>query len=122
MIGRAAYSNPFLFAAVDSAIYGRTDPGPSRGDIVQQMVRPVHVVILAEEANNSLIYKVAYTEEQVADGEKMWGIARHMLGLFANMPGGIVVLDSFFRRTTSAHSRVPSNRSEELEEVFDREG
>jgi hypothetical protein len=31
---------------------------------------------------------VEYAKEQMDEGEKLWSIVRHMLGLYANMPGG----------------------------------
>jgi tRNA-dihydrouridine synthase A len=68
MIGRAAYSNPYLFAAIDREFYGSTVPDVSRRDVVLRMVE--------------------YAKEQMDGGEKMWSIVRHMLGLYANMPGG----------------------------------
>jgi tRNA-dihydrouridine synthase A len=39
MIGRAAYSNPYLFAAIDREFYGSTVPDVSRRDVVLRMVR-----------------------------------------------------------------------------------
>jgi tRNA-dihydrouridine synthase A len=68
MIGRAAYSNPFLFAAVDREFFGSTAEEVSRRDVVLRMVE--------------------YAKEQMEEGEKLWSIVRHMLGLYANMPGG----------------------------------
>jgi tRNA-dihydrouridine synthase len=38
MIGRAAYSNPFLFAAVDREFFGSTAEEVSRRDVVLRMV------------------------------------------------------------------------------------
>lgn len=66
MIGRAAYSNPWILADVDRLF----DPSaiiPSKEAVIETMVD--------------------YIEEHIRNGGRFWHIARHMIGLYQNCPG-----------------------------------
>ena len=67
MIGRAAYHNPYLLAEAGS-LNDDSRPPPSRRVIVEAML--------------------PYIERQLAEGVRLHGITRHMLGLFHGQPGG----------------------------------
>jgi tRNA-dihydrouridine synthase A len=67
MLGRAAYQTPWVLADVDRRVYGEpTDPVADRVAAVLAM-RP-------------------YIEAQLARGERLHAITRHMLGLFKGRP------------------------------------
>jgi tRNA-dihydrouridine synthase A len=68
MIGREAYHNPYLLAAVDQRFYDDPHPVACREEILDQFAR--------------------YAERQVAEGVRLNHMTRHILGLFANEPGG----------------------------------
>ena len=68
MMGREVYSNPYILSNVDSLLYGDSESVISREDVVLKMT--------------------AYIKEQVAQGSRVWHIARHVLGLFQGQPGG----------------------------------
>ncbi|EJW11554.1 tRNA dihydrouridine synthase A [Rhodovulum sp. PH10] len=67
MLGRAAYQEPWRLLAVDPDLFGVPAPAAS-----------------AREAVESLF---PYIECQLAAGERLYAIARHMLGLFQGVPG-----------------------------------
>jgi tRNA-dihydrouridine synthase A len=68
MLGRAAYHDPYLLAAVDAGLFGdMTDSGLSRSAVVARMT--------------------AYLEREVAAGEMPRHIVRHMLGLYQGVRG-----------------------------------
>jgi tRNA-dihydrouridine synthase A len=67
MIGRAAYQNPWMLAEADRRIFGATEPGPSRDEVLHR---------LAE-----------YAEAHLAAGGRLAEITRHILGLFQGLPG-----------------------------------
>lgn len=67
MIGRAAYDNPYLFAAADQAIFGETAKPQTRPQVVQAMLPYIH--------------------RQVEQGIRLHSITRHMLHLFHGQPG-----------------------------------
>lgn len=67
MIGREAYSNPYILAEVDSKFCHDNHSIPSRHDIVRSMIE--------------------YADQQIDQGARVWNVARHMLGLFQGQPG-----------------------------------
>ncbi len=67
MIGRAAARNPYLFAEVDKRVFGEDTPSPSRADVVRVMI--------------------PYAAEQVAKGHRLQHVTRHLVPLFASVPG-----------------------------------
>ena len=66
MIGRQAYHQPWFLAELERHFDPAFEP-PSRRAIVERMV--------------------PYIERELADGERLGRITRHMIGLFAGMPG-----------------------------------
>jgi tRNA-dihydrouridine synthase A len=67
MLGRAAYQNPYLLAAVDGRYFGGRRPVPTRHDIVRSME--------------------GYIAAECAAGTPLAAMTRHMLGLFQGVPG-----------------------------------
>ncbi|MCB5225437.1 tRNA dihydrouridine(20/20a) synthase DusA [Alishewanella sp. 16-MA] len=67
MIGREAYTNPYMLSEVDAQLYGDAHPVLSQHQLVRQML--------------------PYIEQQMQQGARFWHIARHMLGLFQGLPG-----------------------------------
>jgi tRNA-dihydrouridine synthase A len=67
MLGRAAYHDPYLLAAVDAELFGDAAPAPSREAVVASMA--------------------AYLARRVAAGDAPRAIVGHMLGLYLGRPG-----------------------------------
>ncbi|MFT6605358.1 MAG: tRNA-dihydrouridine synthase A [Halocynthiibacter sp.] len=68
MIGRAAYHQPYdILSQVDAQIFGRETPPVSRAEIIARME--------------------PYIAAHLAAGGKLSQITRHMIGLFAGLPG-----------------------------------
>lgn len=67
MVGREAYHNPYLMAAVDEQLYADNSPVLSRVEVLQAM-RP-------------------YIVTHIQSGGTMHHVTRHMLGLFQGLPG-----------------------------------
>lgn len=66
MIGRAAYENPYMLAEADRRIFGETTPVPSRREIMDRVI--------------------VYARGELAAGNPLRHITRHILGLFNNLP------------------------------------
>ena len=66
MIGREAYHNPYFLAELEKH-HNPNWQSPDRRDVVERMI--------------------PYVEEQLARGEKLGRMTRHMLGIFAGQPG-----------------------------------
>ena len=67
MIGREAYTNPYLLATVDQEIYGSPDAVKSREQIAQEFVQ--------------------YVKNELSQQTRLQAMTRHILGLFHGMPG-----------------------------------
>ena len=67
MVGREAYHNPYVVAAMDRRAWPEEAPLPEPGLVTERM-RP-------------------YVERELARGTRLHSITRHMLGLYAGRPG-----------------------------------
>jgi tRNA-dihydrouridine synthase A len=67
MVGRAAYQNPELLLAVDSELFGEAAPFADAFEAIEAYY--------------------PYAEGQLARGERLSAMTRHMLGFFAGQPG-----------------------------------
>jgi len=82
MVGRAAYHDPALLLRVDAELFGEAAaPLKDCFDVVEAFL--------------------PYIEAQLAQGERLSAMTRHMLGLFAGMPGA----RGFRRRLTAEAAR-----------------
>ncbi len=79
MLGREAYHNPYMLAAVDREFFGRTGPIKTRTQIVEELL--------------------PYIERHLAHGGTLHHVTRHILGLYQGRPGG-----RKFRRYLSEHA------------------
>jgi tRNA-dihydrouridine synthase A len=79
MLGRAAYHDPYVLARIERALFAT--PLPARDDILARLA--------------------PYIAEQIARGEALHHIARHVLGLYLGEPGARA-----FRRHLSEHMRA----------------
>ena len=89
MLGREAYHRPMLLAELSTA---HVDGLPSRAALLERMTR--------------------YARRELARGERLSWIARHMLGLYAGMPGA-----KEFRRRLSEGARSPGASADLLVEA-----
>nr|WP_281022338.1 tRNA dihydrouridine(20/20a) synthase DusA [Rhodoplanes roseus] len=67
MVGRAAYQEPWRLLAVDPLLFGVPAP--------------------AETAHEAAERFIPYMERELAGGERLYAMVRHMLGLFHGVPG-----------------------------------
>ena len=66
MLGRAAYADPYLLAAVDRILFGEREAVPSRLDVLDRFV--------------------PYVEAALSRGVRLNAMTRHILGLFHGQP------------------------------------
>jgi tRNA-dihydrouridine synthase A len=83
MIGREAYSNPYILARVDQDIYGSKRPQITRNEVMEQFI--------------------LYSEQQLKTGTRLNHLSRHILGLYQGLPGA-----RQFRRTISEQAHKPN--------------
>jgi tRNA-dihydrouridine synthase A len=98
MLGRAVYEDPFVLEQADRRLFG-LEHRPSRLAVAQAMIR--------------------YAEAQVAQGTPLWSVARHMLNLFKNQPGGRLWRRILSQRATR-QGATPEVLREALEQMASR--
>jgi len=91
MLGREAYHRPVVLARLDALLTGAEQP-------VDEVVRARAIERMQR-----------YTESQLARGEKLSAVVRHMQGLYAGEPGA-----GEFRRILSEGARLPGAGAEVL--------
>ena len=93
MMGRAAYQEPWRLLAVDPRIFGAAAPFATPKAAAEAII--------------------PYLERELANGTRLHGITRHMLGLFRAVPGARA-----FRRHLSTAAVKPSAGIETLREAL----
>ena len=66
MLGRAAYTDPYMMAGVDPVLFGEQGAALSRIEVLDRLI--------------------PYVESQLADGARLQPMMRHILGLFHGQP------------------------------------
>jgi tRNA-dihydrouridine synthase A len=94
MIGRAAYDNPMLFAAVDAEIFATTTKSIDELEAARAML--------------------PYAESWIKNGGRLHHISRHMLALFQGQPGARA-----WRRTLTEASTDPKGGVDPLLRALD---
>ena len=82
MLGREAYHNPYLLAPIDRLFYGDPAAPPGRREIIDAYL--------------------GYVEAQLAQGERLHAMTRHLLGLYKHAHGS-----NAWKRYLSAHAHRP---------------
>ncbi len=93
MIGRAAYDNPYLFATVDRDIYQKDRIPETRHQIIEKML--------------------PYIDYWVSRGHKLHRISRHLLAIFAGIPG-----TKAWKRHISENAHLPGADSKVIIEAL----
>ncbi|HEX3844442.1 MAG TPA: tRNA dihydrouridine(20/20a) synthase DusA, partial [Steroidobacteraceae bacterium] len=105
MLGREAYHRPVILARLDALVFGAA---ANTGNPHHSSQEPFDTAVRAR-AMERMQY---YTERQLARGEKLSAIVRHMQGLYAGEPGS-----QEFRRILSEGARRPGAGAELLVEA-----
>jgi len=94
MLGREAYHRPYILAELERALHSNASAElPTPEDLIERMVH--------------------YAAREMARGERLSSITRHMLGLCAGEPGA-----KDYRRLLSEGARHPNARPELLREAL----
>ena len=66
MVGRAAYSHPFIWTKIDSMIYGEKDEYLSRSKIIKKII--------------------PFAQKHLETDGRLWNMAKHIINLIENIP------------------------------------
>ena len=95
MVGREAYTNPYLLASVDQQFYGSNAPIKSREKIAEEFLN--------------------YVDNELTKGTRLQAMTRHILGLYHGMPGA-----RQFRRHISENAHKPGATIDVLTTALDK--
>jgi tRNA-dihydrouridine synthase A len=109
MLGREAYHRPLVLAQLDALVFG---DGPATDDQTTDNAHLTREALDAAVRARAIERMQRYTERQLARGERLSAIVRHMQGLYAAEPGA-----SEFRRTLTEGARRPGAGAEVLAEA-----
>ncbi len=71
MVGRAAYSHPFLWTKIDSMIYGQKEEYLSRSTIIKKII--------------------PFAQKHLEDNGRLWQISKHIINLIENIPNAKIL-------------------------------
>lgn len=94
MMGREVYSNPFILTDVEKLLFNESFEGPTREDVVEQMI--------------------PYTQRHIQSGGRAWHVIRHMLGIYQGQPASRV-----WRRYLSQNAIKQGTEASILTEALD---
>jgi len=94
MMGREAYSNPYIMSRVDQELYGEKEEPLSRDQV--------------------LIEYIAYVERNLAEGVRLNHMSRHVVGLYHGEPRS-----RLFRRHLSENAHKPESTEGLLQEAYE---
>ena len=93
MMGREAYSNPYILAQVDQEIYAETAAPPSRDDVLEAYID--------------------YTAEQIQAGARLNHLSKHVVGLYHGEPRS-----RLWRRHISENAHKPGSDTDVLRAAY----
>lgn len=94
MMGREAYSNPYIMARVDAELYADKSTPLTRDEVLRAYM--------------------SYVEKHIGNGLRLNHMSRHVVGLFHGEPSS-----RLFRRHISQNAHIPGSGSEVLQEAYD---
>ena len=97
MLGREAYHNPYLLSTIDRLFFGDAAAQRSRSEIIDAYM--------------------GYVDEQLAQGERLQAMTRHLLGLYKHARGS-----NAWKRYLSAHAHRPDAGADVLARARMRAG
>jgi tRNA-dihydrouridine synthase A len=93
MMGREAYSNPFVMADVDRRFYGQELASPSRESVLRGYID--------------------YADQQLKNGARLNQLSRHAVGLFHGEPRS-----RLWRRHISQNAHLPGSDTQVMEHAY----
>ena len=93
MMGREAYSNPYIVSCVDQEFYGVTEKAPSREQVMRGYIE--------------------YIDGKIAKGARLNQLSRHVVGLYHGEPRS-----RLWRRHISQNAHLPGSNSSVLEHAY----
>jgi len=86
MIGRAAYSHPYLWKEIDSMIYGQAEKSLTRSEIIKKTI--------------------PFAQKHLENDGRLWNIARHLINLIENIPNAKILRQELSEKCQNSKADV----------------
>ena len=86
MVGRAAYSHPFLWTKIDSKIYGQDEEYLSRSKVIEKII--------------------PYAQKHIENEGRLWQISKHILNLIENIPNAKILRQELSEKSQTQQADV----------------
>lgn len=93
MMGREAYSNPYIMAQVDQAFYGDTQAPRTRDEVLNEYIK--------------------YADERLENGSRLNHLSKHIVGLYHGEPRS-----RLWRRHISQNAHIPGSNTDVLRAAY----
>ncbi len=93
MMGREAYSNPYIMAQVDQAFYGEQQPPRTRDEVLAEYI--------------------AYADQRLDNGSRLNHLSKHVVGLYHGEPRS-----RLWRRHISQNAHIPGSNTDVLRAAY----
>jgi tRNA-dihydrouridine synthase A len=94
MMGREAYSNPYIMAQVDQAFYAETEAPRTRDQVLADYI--------------------TYADQRLANGSRLNHLSKHVVGLYHGEPRS-----RLWRRHISQNAHIPGSDTDVLRAAYD---
>jgi len=99
MVGRAAYSHPFIWTKIDSIIYGQKEEYLTRSKIIRKMI--------------------PFAQKHLENEGRLWQISRHIMNLIENIPNAKILRQELSEKSQTQKTDVSilNNIAQQLEDA-----
>ena len=86
MVGRAAYSHPYLWTKIDSMIYGQKEEFISRSKIIKKII--------------------PFAQKHLENDGRLWNIGRHIINVIENIPNAKILRQELSEKCQNSKADV----------------
>ena len=99
MVGRAAYSHPYIWTKIDSIIYGEKEEYFSRSQIIKQII--------------------PFAQKHLENDGRLWQISKHIINLIENIPNAKILRQELSEKcqTQKADNSILKKIAPQLEDA-----
>ena len=86
MVGRAAYSHPFLWTKIDSLIFGQKEKYLSRSKIIKKLI--------------------PFAQKHLEHNGRLWNMSKHIINLIENIPNAKILRQELSEKCQNSKADV----------------
>ncbi len=86
MVGRAAYSHPFLWTKIDSLIFGQKEKYLSRSKIIKKLI--------------------PFAQKHLENNGRLWNMSKHIINLIENIPNAKILRQELSEKSQNSKADI----------------